>query len=87
MHFFNNSSNLFFSISNFSLSESTKFLGALFTYPGLESNFSLLSIEEINKPFRRSDCERVTSEFFAKLRRAYEDGKLIIHGRDEDFVN
>ena len=47
----------------------------------------VLSIEEINKPFRRSDCERVTSEFFATLRRAYEDGKLIIHGRDEDFVN
>ena len=48
---------------------------------------NVLSIEEINKPFRRSDCERVTSEFFATLRRAYEDGKLIIHGRDEDFVN
>ena len=47
----------------------------------------VLSIEEINKPFRRSDCERVTSEFFATLRRAYEDGKLKIHGRDEDFVN
>ena len=47
----------------------------------------VLSIEKINKPFRRSDCERVTSEFFATLRRAYEDGKLIIHGRDEDFVN
>lgn len=47
----------------------------------------VLSIEEINKPFRRSDCERVTSEFFATLRRAYEGGKLIIHGRDEDFVN
>ena len=47
----------------------------------------VLSIEEINKPFRRSDCERVTSEFFATLRRAYEDGKLIIQGRDEDFVN
>lgn len=47
----------------------------------------VLSIEEINKPFRRSDCERVTSEFFATLRRAYEDGKLIIHGRDDDFVN
>ncbi len=47
----------------------------------------VISIEEINKPFRRSDCERVTSEFFATLRRAYEAGKLIIHGRDEDFVN
>ena len=47
----------------------------------------VLSMEEINKPFRRSDCERVTSEFFATLRRAYEDGKLIIHGRDEDYVN
>lgn len=34
-------------------------------------------------PFRRADCETVTSMFFAKLRRAWEDGKFFIAGRDD----
>ena len=40
--------------------------------------------EEILKPFRRAECEAVTSQFFAVLRRAYEEGKLIIDGRNDD---
>lgn len=44
----------------------------------------ILSQEEILKPMRRSDCERITSEFFSKLRRAYEDGHLIIKDRNDD---
>lgn len=40
--------------------------------------------EEILAPFRRSDCEAVTSNFFAILRRAYEEGHLIIDGRNDD---
>lgn len=40
--------------------------------------------EDILKPMRRSDCEKITSEFFSRLRRAYENGKLIIKGRNDD---
>ena len=40
--------------------------------------------EDILKPMRRSDCERITSEFFSKLRRAFEEGHLIIQDRNDD---
>lgn len=40
--------------------------------------------EEILKPMRRSTCEEVTSKFVGILRRAYEDGNLIIKGRNDD---
>ena len=36
---------------------------------------------------RRSDCDKITSQFMAKLRVAFEEGDLIIHNRnDEQFV-
>lgn len=41
--------------------------------------------EDILKPMRRSDCERITSEFFSKLRRAFEEGHLIIKDRNDDI--
>lgn len=44
----------------------------------------ILTQEEILKPMRRSDCERITSEFFSILRRAYEEGHLIIKDRSDD---
>ena len=44
----------------------------------------VLAQEDILKPMRRSDCERITSEFFSKLRRAYEEGHLIIKDRNDD---
>lgn len=44
----------------------------------------VLEQEEILKPMRRSDCDKITAEFFSKLRRAYEEGHLIIKDRNED---
>ena len=44
----------------------------------------VLAQEDILKPMRRSDCERITSEFFSKLRRAFEEGHLIIKDRNDD---
>ena len=44
----------------------------------------VLEQEDILKPMRRSECERITSEFFSKLRRAFETGHLIIKDRNED---
>ncbi len=44
----------------------------------------VLAQEDILKPMRRADCEKITSEFFSKLRRAYENGTLIITGRNDD---
>lgn len=42
---------------------------------------------EINSPYRKSDCERITSGFFSVMRRAFENGELIIKGRnEEDYV-
>jgi flagellar motor switch protein FliG len=40
--------------------------------------------EDILKPMRRSTCEEITSRFVGILRRAYEEGKLIIKGRNEE---
>ena len=41
--------------------------------------------EEILKPMRRSTCEDITSEFVGILRRAYEEGKLVIKGRNDEI--
>ncbi|MDD5930783.1 MAG: FliG C-terminal domain-containing protein [Spirochaetales bacterium] len=43
--------------------------------------------EEILKPMRKSECDRITNEFLAKLRTGFETGQLIIKDRnDDDFV-
>ena len=57
-----------------------KILGCIST--GRQKN--VLEELEINSPYRKSDCERITSGFFSVLRRAYENGELIIKGRNEE---
>ena len=44
----------------------------------------ILSQEDILKPMRRSDCERITSQFYSILRRSFEQGHLIIKDRNDD---
>lgn len=44
----------------------------------------ILEEEAIRKPMRKRDCDEVTSKFFSILRRAWEEGKLVIVGRDDD---
>lgn len=46
---------------------------------------SILETEQFLKPMRRSDCDTATSQFIAFLRRAYEEGSLIIKGRDDEI--
>lgn len=46
---------------------------------------SVLETENFLKPMRKSDCEKATSKFFTEMRRAYEDGKLYIKGRDDEI--
>lgn len=46
---------------------------------------SVLETESILKPMRKSDCEKATSKFFSAMRRAYDDGKLYIKGRDDEI--
>lgn len=46
---------------------------------------SILETEKFLYPMRKSDCEKVTSQFFATLRRAWEEGKLYIKGRDDEL--
>ncbi len=46
---------------------------------------AILETEDFLHPMRRSDCEKVTANFFATLRRAHEDGKLYIKGRDDEL--
>lgn len=41
--------------------------------------------EEIASPLRKADCDKVTEDFFLLLRRAYEDGALIIKGRNDEI--
>ncbi len=44
----------------------------------------VLEEETLRKPMRRQDCDAVTSRFFGILRRAWEEGRLVIAGRDDD---
>ena len=45
----------------------------------------ILDEEQAKKPMLRSDCEKITSQFFSVLRRAWEDGELIVRGRDDEI--
>ena len=47
---------------------------------------SILDEEERHKPMLKTDVEKETSLFFSALRRAWEDGTLIIKGRGEEYV-
>lgn len=40
---------------------------------------------EFNKPILKKDSEKITSKFYSALRRAFEEGKLIINGRTDDI--
>ncbi len=44
----------------------------------------VLEEEQIKKPMRRTDCDEATNRFFGILRRAWENGTLVISGRDDD---
>lgn len=44
----------------------------------------ILEEEQIKKPMRKSDCDEVTNRFIGSLRRAWENGTLVISGRDEE---
>ena len=39
---------------------------------------------DILKPMRKSDMERITNQFVARLRNEFETGNLIIKDRNED---
>lgn len=45
----------------------------------------ILEEEELRRPMRRRDCDEVTAQFFSVLRRAWEEGSLIIYGRSDDI--
>ena len=45
----------------------------------------ILEEEVLRRPMRRRDCDEVTARFFSILRRAWEEGTLIIHGRSDDI--
>ncbi len=45
----------------------------------------ILETEDFLKPMRKSDCEKAASKFFSDMRRAYDDGKLYIKGRDDEI--
>ena len=44
----------------------------------------ILEQESILSPMRKSECERITSIFFSILRRSFDEGHLIIKGRNDD---
>lgn len=46
---------------------------------------SILETEKFLYPMRKSDCEKATSQFFAVLRREWEEGNLYIKGRDDEL--
>ena len=47
----------------------------------------ILEEEDLRKPILRSACDEATAKFISVLREAYERGRLVIKGRnDEEFV-
>lgn len=44
----------------------------------------ILDEESVLTPMRKSECERITSIFFSILRRSFDEGHLIIKGRNDD---
>ena len=46
----------------------------------------VLEEEEIRRPMLKRDVDKVTTQFFSELRRAWEDGKLIVRGDDDVYV-
>ncbi len=46
----------------------------------------ILEEETLSKPMRKRDVDEITNAFFTKLRTAWENGTLIIIGRDDEYV-
>ena len=46
----------------------------------------VLEEEQLKKPMLKRDVDKVTTKFFSDLRRAWEDGKLIVRGDDDIYV-
>ncbi len=46
----------------------------------------ILEEENLAKPMKKRDIDEITNAFFTKLRHAWEDGKLYIKGRDDEYV-
>lgn len=46
----------------------------------------ILVEERLKMPVRKSESDRVTNDFFATLRAAYEDGRLIVKNRGEIYL-
>jgi flagellar motor switch protein FliG len=46
----------------------------------------IIDEERIANPIPRAEAERVTSAFFITMRRAWEEGKFVIDGRDSDDI-
>ena len=45
---------------------------------------TVLEEEQLKIPIRKKESDEATQSFFAVLRRAWEEGKLTIKGRDDD---
>ena len=45
----------------------------------------ILEEESFRKPMLKKDCNEITQKFFLHLRHAWEDGTLIIKGRDDEI--
>ena len=46
---------------------------------------TILEEEDRHTPMRKIDVEKATSLFFASMRRAWEEGKLFIKGRNDEI--
>jgi len=45
----------------------------------------ILEIESINKPMRKSEVDKITNDFILTMRKAFDEGELIIKGRDGEI--
>lgn len=66
--------------------KSTEFRQKILTNVSKTRGDIILEEESLLGTVRKSDVEEITSKFYASLRRAWEDGKLKIEGRDDGEV-
>lgn len=67
--------------------KSDDFRAKLLTNVSSGRRAQIIEQEGILRPFRKADCDAVTSHFYAELRQAYEEGSLKIISKDDEYID
>ena len=66
--------------------KSDAFRKKILTNVSVHRSTTILEEESFHEHVLKADSERITSQFYADLRRAWESGDLIVKGRDDGEI-